>query len=316
MPQQKPAPQPSHASEKALPGTARTRNASERDFNDLNREEIIALLRKIAEELGHRPNQFEFWQMASAKKEHVRRLFGSYRELVQEAGFEALGPGFHITREQLFQDWAQVVRKAGRIPSVMQYDKLGRYSHRAFRTRWKSWQDVPAAMLEYAQEKWPDRQWDDVAAMAERYVEERKRKDPRKKKYQKLTSTEEALTSTQQKKSELIFGRPAVLQAMLTHPVNEAGVLALFSSMAVKLGFGILKVQTAFPDVIALRLCKDGNWRLVRVELEFESRGFITHGHDLKGCDLIVCWKHNWPSCPVEVLELSNIFGSSAGLHR
>jgi hypothetical protein len=22
------------------------------------------------------------------------------------------------------------------------------------------------------------------------------------------------------------------------------------------------------------------------------------------GCDTIVCWEHNWPDCPVEVLEL------------
>ncbi|HYX54208.1 MAG TPA: hypothetical protein VE783_12205 [Candidatus Limnocylindrales bacterium] len=313
MPQQKPASTTKHAAK-----LNRAKNRRERDFNDLNREEIIALVKKVAEELGHRPNQFEFWQAAKAKKEHVRRLFGSYRELVQEAGFEALGPGFHITPEQLFEDWVQVVRKTGRVPSVMQYNKLGRYSHRAFRTRWNSWQDVPAAMMEFAKEKWPDRQWDDVLAIAQKYVEERKRKDPRKKKYQRLTSggealttTDKALTSTGKKKGELGFGvcgRPVELRAMLTHPVNEAGVLALFASMAVKLGFGILKVQTAFPDVIALRLCKDGQWRLVRIELEFESRSFISHKHLPEGCDLIVCWKHNWPSCPVEVIELSKLF--------
>jgi len=25
------------------------------------------------------------------------------------------------------------------------------------------------------------------------------------------------------------------------------------------------------------------------------------------GCDLIVCWVHNWPECPVEVIELSTL---------
>src|SRR5512146_2482890 len=103
-------------------------NASgERDFNDLNKEEIIALLKKVAGELGHRPNQFEFWQMAKAKKEHMRRLFGSYRELVQEAGFEALGPGYYLTTEQLLADWAAVARKLGKVPTVMQYNKAGKY---------------------------------------------------------------------------------------------------------------------------------------------------------------------------------------------
>jgi hypothetical protein len=26
--------------------------------------------------------------------------------------------------------------------------------------------------------------------------------------------------------------------------------------------------------------------------------------HEASKCDLIVCWKHNWPECPLEVIEL------------
>jgi hypothetical protein len=283
------------------------------DFNDLNREEIIALVRKIAAELGHRPNQFEFWQMARAKKEHMRRLFGSYRELLQEAGFEALGPGFHITPDELFADWAAVVRKVGRVPSVMQYDKVGKYSHRAFRTRWNSWQDVPAAMLEHAAQKWPDRQWDDVVEIARKYTEERRNSGPRSKKYQKLTSTEGVeLTSTPgtKKNAGAVYGHPIMMQELATAPVNEAGVIFLFGALARQLGFLVLRVQQAFPDVEALRRGADGVWRWVRIELEFESRNFLLHGHDVNGCDLIVCWNHNWPSCPIEVIELCKVIGA------
>ncbi len=275
-----------------------------RDFNDLNREEIIALVKKIAAELGHRPNQFEFWQMARAKKEHMRRLFGSYRELLQECGFEALGPGFHITPDELFADWAAVVRKVGRVPSVMQYDKVGKYSHRAFRTRWNSWHDVPAAMMEHAAQKWPDRQWDDVVEIARKYTEERRLARPRSKKYQKLTSTE-AVELTSTAKKEAIYGHPIMMQELATAPVNEAGVIFLFGVVAKQLGFLVLRVQQGFPDVEALRRGADGVWRWVRIELEYESRNFLLHGHEVNGCDLIVCWKHNWPSCPVEVVELS-----------
>jgi hypothetical protein len=42
----------------------------------------------------------------------------------------------------------------------------------------------------------------------------------------------------------------------------------------------------------------------VRIEIEHESRNFLRHGHDPKGCDLIVCWEHNWEECPLEVVEL------------
>jgi hypothetical protein len=24
-------------------------------------------------------------------------------------------------------------------------------------------------------------------------------------------------------------------------------------------------------------------------------------------CDMIVCWEHNWPECPLEVIELKTV---------
>lgn len=99
--------------------------------------------------------------------------------------------------------------------------------------------------------------------------------------------------------------------AMMTAPVNEAGVMVLFGAMAVQLGFAILYLQQEYPDCEALRLCRDGRWRRVRIEFEFESRNFVAHGHDRNGCELIVCWKHNWPNCPMEVIELSRMVGGS-----
>jgi len=34
-----------------------------------------------------------------------------------------------------------------------------------------------------------------------------------------------------------------------------------------------------------------------KIEVELFSAIFL-HQHDLKGCDIIVCWVHNWPECP------------------
>lgn len=47
-----------------------------------------------------------------------------------------------------------------------------------------------------------------------------------------------------------------------------------------------------------------GRWQRVAIEFEFLSRSFRDHGDDPKGCDLIVCWAHNWLECPSEVVEL------------
>jgi hypothetical protein len=31
--------------------------------------------------------------------------------------------------------------------------------------------------------------------------------------------------------------------------------------------------------------------------------------HDERKCDLIVCWEHNWPEAPMEVIELRKFIG-------
>jgi hypothetical protein len=63
-------------------------------------------------------------------------------------------------------------------------------------------------------------------------------------------------------------------------------------------------VQAGYTDCDAKRRVKPERWERVRIEFEYHSRSFRDHGHDQAGCDLVVCWEHDWPDCPVEVLEL------------
>src|SRR6266516_6700981 len=95
-------------------------------------------------------------------------------------------------------------------------------------------------------------------------------------------------------------------------PENELGVVFLFSRIAKKLQFRIEKIRAAYPDCIAYRHAGDSEKR-VRVEFEFRSSSFRTHGHDASECDCIVCLHHDWPSVPagIEVIELKQYFGVS-----
>jgi hypothetical protein len=93
---------------------------------------------------------------------------------------------------------------------------------------------------------------------------------------------------------------PAGERGCLTHcPINEQGVVLLFGGLARELGFRVLSIQGAFPDCLAVREQRPGRWTPVRIEFEYESRNFAAHGHNPAGCDLIVCWRHNWPDCPL-----------------
>ena len=56
-----------------------------------------------------------------------------------------------------------------------------------------------------------------------------------------------------------------------------------------------------------MRLVGPGKCQRVRIEFEYESRNFLRHMHEASRCDVIVCWVHNWPECPLEVIELSKL---------
>lgn len=106
--------------------------------------------------------------------------------------------------------------------------------------------------------------------------------------------------------------RPEVLEEapMQYAPENELGVVFLFSHLAKKWRLRIEQIRPHFPDCIAYQKTKGGEKRL-RIEFEFRSRSFKTHGHSAKKCDWIVCWEHNWSEVPknLYVIELRKEFG-------
>jgi hypothetical protein len=112
-------------------------------------------------------------------------------------------------------------------------------------------------------------------------------------------------------------GRPCgdlvAFRALARAPVNEGGVVLAFGMVADELGFSINTVGTAFPDCAAKRRVGAGRWEEVRIEFEYRSRNFRDHAHDPAGCDLIVCWEHDWPDYPLEVLELRAAIAGCAG---
>jgi hypothetical protein len=75
-----------------------------------------------------------------------------------------------------------------------------------------------------------------------------------------------------------------------------------------ELGYVVEIVKSGFPDCEAKRQVrgKTGMWQRVRIEFEYKSRNFRSHGHDPDQCDVIVCWEDNWEDCPLEVVELKH----------
>jgi hypothetical protein len=91
----------------------------------------------------------------------------------------------------------------------------------------------------------------------------------------------------------------------MIEPKNEMGVIVLFSQWCLNSEWEILSIQSAFPDGI---IKNKNNEKLYKVEFEFLSSNFIQHGHNVFGCDILICWKDDSEiKIPTSIWELSNL---------
>lgn len=106
--------------------------------------------------------------------------------------------------------------------------------------------------------------------------------------------------------------RPEVLSnaPMLYAPENELGVVFLFSHLAKRWRLRVEEIKAGYPDCIVYQKTQ-GKEKRIRIEFEFKSRSFKSHGHKSQDCDWIVCWEHNWPDAPkhLNIVELRREFG-------
>jgi len=87
------------------------------------------------------------------------------------------------------------------------------------------------------------------------------------------------------------------------YPANEAETIALYRALEDRLAWRIVHLQNAFPDAVI----EDREGRQLRAEFEFVASNFLEHGHDPTGCDLIICWRNDWPDAPLPVFALAEV---------
>lgn len=69
-------------------------------------------------------------------------------------------------------------------------------------------------------------------------------------------------------------------------PKNEMGVIVRFSQEITRIdNVSILSVRSQYPDAILLI-----NSKKIRTEFEHLASNFISHQHDPRLCDLVICW--------------------------
>lgn len=110
-------------------------------------------------------------------------------------------------------------------------------------------------------------------------------------------------------KDKSIVGDLINFRGLVYSPTNENGVIFLFGKVTEDLNMYIEEIKPGFPDCVGRRFTGRG-WEKVSIEFEHKSFHFKQHKHNPSDCDLIVCWEHDWPDCPLEVIELREVIKS------
>jgi len=271
----------------------------------MSKEEILNAIRSCARKLKHNPTRRELRLTARVSEEALHKHFGGLKKALELAGLRPSGSGFRQQESTVLLDWAAVARTLGKVPTVTEYESRGRFSDMPFHTRYGNWTNVPQAFLRFARKEKIQSKWKDVLEMIGVQTD-------------KGSNVKVRASHGRTRKQDIFHDRPLYgplmnLPEMVHEPLNELGVVFAFGLVARQLGFSVLRFQTAFPDCEALREVVKGQLQRMKLEFEFESRNFLRHGHRIDGCDGIVCWKHNWKECPLEVIELRKVMHRMIG---
>jgi HNH endonuclease len=238
--------------------------------NAMTKEEVMTTIKECVASLGHIPSTGELETITGLTKHDIRRTHGTYRQALTACGLEGRGSGHRQSLDALFKDWAGVVRRLGKIPTVTDYDLEGAFSSGAIKNRFGSWTEAPEGILAYARRAGLEEGWKDVVDMVLAHLGAKRERGGTPGEPASLTYKHRILPD------QPFSGRPMMSSALIFAPINESGVLIAFGMVAQRLGFGILRAQPEFPDCEAVRELEPNRWQRVRIEFEYESRNFLT----------------------------------------
>ena len=102
------------------------------------------------------------------------------------------------------------------------------------------------------------------------------------------------------------IGEPLNFRGLKSAPVDTRGVIYVFGLVSEELNFVVESFGSdkfCFSSRRNLSIDEE-KWEKVNIGFALDSLDLKGSGRLSKNCELIVCWRHGWKECPVEVLEL------------
>lgn len=271
-------------------------------MDEITRDIIIEAARQ-AKKLQDTPiSRGDFSRLTGISQYHIYRLFpdGGWGEVKRLAGLASHPKENHaLTDDELLTEFHRIASESGSVPTWSVFSSRAKFSSDVIRRRFGGLQGTLSRYRAWLQEHDPDStllQLLSIKSKQDIVLPPTTELSPKKLPEWRRTSGTE-------------FGPPINFRGLRHAPINELGVVFLFGMISYELGFLVEAIHASFPDCEAKR-CIDqhrNRWQRISIEFEFRSSTFQSHGHDPSQCDIIVCWKHDWSNCPIEVIELQSV---------
>ena len=254
---------------------------------DYSKESILSELKRVAEKLGKETlSDEDITKHSRVSTSTIQNKFGSLSKALELTGLKAL---VHrkVADEEYLREIDRIWSRLGRQPKVKEMKKYGsKYGDNAYLRRFGSW-----------------------IKACEAYVDWKNKPSVTSERIDNIVQVLEQPVKKSMSRKSVEYGEPIDFLGLRHAPINEQGVVFLFGVLSKTLGFTVEAIRSEYPDCEAKREIrgKKGHWERVSIEFEYRSSNFETHGHNPNECDLIVCWEHDWPNCPLEVISLKKV---------
>ena len=105
---------------------------------NVTREELIAALHELADELGRVPTREDMNKHGAFSRGPYDREFGGWNEALRAGGYDVNKPA-KLTREELAAELERLAGELGHAPRKEDMNELGKYSVRAYLREWDGW---------------------------------------------------------------------------------------------------------------------------------------------------------------------------------
>jgi len=219
----------------------------------------------------------------------IRRRLGSWFTVLELAGLEDSRSRLKISIEALFSNLEDVWRHLGRRPKCTELKApLSKYCAGTYDHKFGSYSNALRQFDEYQHNK----------------------RDPRDSCLVNKTQVIHKKTNNSIARegcgTGFTYGTLINFRGFQHAPVNESGVVFLFSKVSDDLGFLVESIRSNFPDCECKYKVGKNKWKKGFIEFEYKASNFKAHGHDESKVDFIVCWINDWDDCPVKIVELQS----------